>query len=76
MAPDNERKVSRTRVNLADVPDTWDREVRQRLAYLYLVRLDMLPVPFRRKRGHYENWLGFALFLPSYLFVMWKLLTG
>jgi len=76
MRPDQEIKASRVRVNLADVPDAWDRDIRQRLAYLYLVRLDILPPPYRRKRGRYENWLGFALFLPSYLFVLWKLLTG
>jgi hypothetical protein len=64
------------RVNLADVPDAWDRDIRQRLAYVYLVRLDILPAPYWRKRWRCENWLGFALFLPSYLFVLWKLLSG
>jgi hypothetical protein len=42
----------------------------------YLVRLDVLPGPYRRKVGRYENWLGFGLFLPSYLFVLWKLVHG
>ena len=76
MSPDQKIIASRARENLADVPDAWDRDIRQLLAYVYLMGLDMLPAPYRRKRGRYENWLGFALFLPLYLFVLWKVFIG
>lgn len=43
----------------------------------YLIRLDMLPPPRRRrKRALHDMWLGLALFLPSCLFAVWKLFAG
>jgi hypothetical protein len=43
----------------------------------YLIRLDMLPPPcIRQKRSLHGMWLGLTLYLPSCLFVMWKVFTG
>ncbi len=52
----------------------WDFACLQTLDYL--ISLDMLPPPCRRKPAWHDMWLGLALFLPSYLFVVWKLLAG
>ena len=73
MASDNEIKASRGKRN--PVPDAWERDIRQRLAFVDLVQLDILPAPCRRKR-RYESWVGFALFLPPFLFVLRNLFTG
>ena len=68
MIPDEEMQALQAHRNVAYVLDAWHR--------VYLVRLDMPPIPCRRKVSRYEQWLGLALFLPSYLFVLWKLLMG
>ncbi len=68
MAQDRDWKISQAPEDLARLHDACYR--------VYLVRLDMLPVPYRRRVGRYENWLGLALFLPPYLFVLWKLFPG
>jgi len=76
MAPDKKTEGLQVQGNLPDALDGWKRELRRRRAFLYLARMDMLPPSYRRKVGRYGNWLGFALFLPLGLFVLWKVCTG
>jgi hypothetical protein len=42
----------------------------------YLIYLDMLPPLCVRRKSAADGWLGLGLFLPLYLFVLWKLFAG
>jgi hypothetical protein len=53
-----------------------DRGLAALVALECLVQLEILPPPCRRKRSRYDTWIGLAFFMPSYLFVICKLLTG
>jgi len=77
MAPNQKIKSSRGRQRKDCAFGDYDRELKRIQAIDYLIRLDMLP-PFciRQKQRFHDVWLGLALFLPSYLFVIWKLLTA
>ena len=58
------------------VPVTSEREFAYVQAIDYLIRLDMLPPPCRRKRARHDTWLGLALFLPLVLLVVCELIAG
>jgi hypothetical protein len=68
MTQDRYWRVTQTQEDLASLRHECCRD--------YLARLDMPPVSCRRRVDRYENWLGLALFLPPYLFVLWKVFTG
>jgi hypothetical protein len=54
----------------------YDREIRHLAAIACLFHLDVLAVPCRRRASGYENRLGIALFLPSFVYVLWNLFAG
>jgi hypothetical protein len=66
----------RAQGRLIDRPGDGDRDLRVRVVIQCLMQLDVLPLTCRRKDCRWDNCLGLALFLPSYLFMVWKLLTG
>ncbi len=68
MTSDQQGEAYRIQRDLVRVIDTCNRE--------YLIRLDM-PLPPRRRRDKRRDvWLGLALFLPLYVYAMWRVLTG
>ncbi len=68
MTSERKRSIFHARRDVAYVLNAWRQA--------YFERLDMLPVSCRRRVPRYEMWLGLALFLPSYLYVLSKLLWG
>jgi hypothetical protein len=58
------------------VPVKSDRDFACVEALDYLIRLEVWPPPGRQKRALHDTWLGLALFLPSLLFVLWRISRG
>jgi hypothetical protein len=76
MAPEQRIKLNGGRQRKICVFVNSERDFARVQILDYLIRLDMLPPPCRRKPAWHDIWLGLVLFLPSYLFLVWKLFTA
>ena len=76
MAPEQRIKSSGGRQRKVCVFVNSERDFARVQILDYLIRLDMLPPPCRRKPVWHDMRLGLALFLPCYMFVIWKVLAG